>query len=158
MFCPKCSTENLLDQKYCRQCGLQLANVRLSLEGRLDEAAEKVKKGEESIASGLLILGIFFFIAIVSVSLAVVLGKGAFFSGALNLILGLIFGLPAILAGLSRIRSANRLLNPHQAKASLPGPAKPGVLLPPAPDTDPSIATLQQPDSITEHTTYELKQ
>ena len=33
MFCPRCSSQNRLEQKFCRSCGLSLSSVRLAVEG-----------------------------------------------------------------------------------------------------------------------------
>ena len=45
MFCPGCGTENNVEQSYCRLCGMTLLGARLSLEGRMDEAVTKLRKG-----------------------------------------------------------------------------------------------------------------
>ena len=37
MFCPKCSTENPDNSKFCRSCGANLSNVLAAIEGNFIE-------------------------------------------------------------------------------------------------------------------------
>lgn len=46
MFCPNCGSKNLIEQNFCRYCGLSLGETAKSLEKQLafDEKAEQLKK------------------------------------------------------------------------------------------------------------------
>jgi hypothetical protein len=159
MFCPRCSAQNKLEQKFCRQCGLSLPSVRLALEGKIDEAAATIKKDFDKLASGALTLIIFALIALIA----------SFFSGfnaSINLILGLLISVPIIYKGIKRLQRSIKLIdskeqlqqqiNQPSGKASLEeGPAK--AILPQVPDTDP-LRSSQVPGSVAEHTTLDLKQ
>jgi hypothetical protein len=105
MFCPQCGTENKSEQSYCRQCGLTLPAVRLALEGHVDEALIKLKKGSGSLSGGVLIF-------IVGLLNALVNGYfAAWQSAAFSIILGSIIGVPLAIVGIARISQAKRLLN-----------------------------------------------
>ncbi len=160
MFCPRCSAQNKLEQKYCRQCGLSLPGVRLALEGKIDEAAATIEKDFDKLASGVITFAIFALIALVS----------SFFSGfnaAINLILGLLIAGPMIYRGLKRLDRAIKLIDPKEQKQkqisepadheSLSQMAPANAALPPVPDTDPLLST-PPPGSVAEHTTLNLKQ
>jgi hypothetical protein len=152
MFCPRCSTENLESTKYCRQCGLALGNVQLILNGTMEEISEKVKKGEGILSGGAVTLLIFCCVALLSIFL----DKGRSFAGVANIILGLLISAPMIFIGIKRL---------ERAKTLLTGEAKPNPLtgknikeLPTAPTTDRNLSAPQTGASVTEHTTYELKE
>lgn len=119
MFCPRCSTESGPAQSYCRQCGLTLSTVRLAMEGRVDEALTKLKKGKSALRKGFIIFTFFLLAAIVSL-----LRSGPFEIAIWPLtfqithwwvavICSLLLGIPVILVGLSRLRRAERLLDAH---------------------------------------------
>jgi predicted amidophosphoribosyltransferase len=46
MFCPQCSAENNLRQKYCRRCGLQLTAALIALRGSACEALTRYQKDD----------------------------------------------------------------------------------------------------------------
>ncbi|HKY06454.1 MAG TPA: hypothetical protein VJQ56_16270, partial [Blastocatellia bacterium] len=75
-------------------------------------------------------------------------------SPLINLALGVLFGFPAIVIGLVRIRKANTLLNGEAQTKSLP--RREIVQLPKAPPTDPALSSHPVPASVTEHTTVNL--
>lgn len=155
MFCPKCGTNNNPEQKYCRQCGQQLTATRIALEGGFDNALDKLKKGENALSSGVVTFMIFFFVAIVSVILSSLDRSPNFATPFINIALGIIFGFPAIVIGLLRIRKANALLNGETPTKNLPqGPAQ--AQLPQARPTDPALSSHHTPASVTEHTTINL--
>ena len=157
MFCPQCGANNNPDQKFCRQCGQALTAVRLAIEGRVDEALEKLRKGEDSLASGALTLVIFSSIALLNSILAIffnVFDKQPW--PMINLIIGLAIGLPLAIRGIIRLERARKILEAgDQKKRDLADRAK--AELPASPITAPTNATHTEPASVTEHTTYDLE-
>jgi len=158
MFCPKCGSQNKVEQKFCRSCGQALLSVRMALEGRIDEIVASLARDKEKVAGGALTLVIFVLIALLAHLFP---GPGT----AINLILGLLIGGTITLRGLRRLDHSIKLLNskeqtqtkfeaaqPHAALAQ-PEPAI--VALPAAPDTDPLMVN-PLPASVTEHTTFQL--
>lgn len=158
MFCPRCATENKLEQRYCRQCGLTLPAVRLALEGQIDEAIKKYKKSESAFDWAFVVL------LIGGVNAAI----NAFFhawpvaiiSGAL----GFVFGIILILVAMSRMGKASKLLNPPEKKdepanLALNQPEHAAnAALPPAPVTEELKRRPARPPSVVENTTMKLKQ
>lgn len=157
MYCPRCSTLNNLDQKFCRQCGLPFAALRVALAGNYDDAIEKLKKGENALGGGVLTLCIFIVVAIANVLLSYFFDfTPNYITALINLILGLVFGLPAMMIGLKRIRISKSLLEDQNATPHLQS-EEPVIQLPKAAITDRSISAPPVPDSVTEHTTMDLK-
>ncbi|HYP26537.1 MAG TPA: hypothetical protein VE262_07460 [Blastocatellia bacterium] len=156
MHCPRCSTMNNPEQKFCRQCGLPFAALRVALAGDFDDAVDKLKKGENALSAGVLTLCIFIGVAILSAVLGSFDRTPSYAAPFINILLGLIFGLPAIFVGLARIRKSRGLLDNQNATPRL-RPEEPLVQLPQAPDTDRTISAPPFLDSVTEHTTLELK-
>lgn len=149
MFCPRCSTENLESQKYCRKCGLPLTNIQLVLNGSMDEITEKLKKGEGVLSGGAVTLFIFAVVALLNIFFS----SGRSWGGAINLILGMLITAPMIYIGAKRLERARKLIE---------GDTKPEQVanqqvkeLPTAPTTDRTLS-IPPSVSITEHTTYEL--
>jgi uncharacterized protein YejL (UPF0352 family) len=151
MFCPGCGTKNLLDQKYCRQCGHQLAAHRMALEGALDESITKLKKGEDLVGIGLIVLGI----CAINLIITWAIGAGKF-GIVINAFTALLIALPLILIGLYRIDRARRRMDPaEQAKRqALENTTQPSLKLNAAPVTDRSISAAAP--SVTEDTTLSL--
>jgi hypothetical protein len=151
MFCPNCGTNNLLDQKYCRQCGHQLTGHRIALEGTFDESINRLKKGEDLIGSGLIVMGI----CIINIIINWFLGADRL-GILINVIIGLFIALPLMFMGLTRVDRARKLLDPaEQVKRQTLGPAGQTSIQPaPAAITDRSIAA--PPPSVTEETTLNL--
>jgi hypothetical protein len=159
MFCPQCGSSNNLDQKFCRQCGKALTAVRLAMEGRVEEALEKLRKGEDWLATGAINLAIFSSIAFL------VMFLGPYFKGfegdrwpLINIILGLAIGLPLIIRGVRRLEHARKILEAEdQKKRAANGLDNRPEALPEAPITASTLATHTTPASVTEHTTYDLE-
>ena len=161
MFCPKCGAQNRIEQKFCRSCGQSLSTVRMALEGRIDEVAATLEKDVDKIASGALTLAIFAVIALIA---SLFTGFGTV---TINLIVGLLIAGPAIYKSLVRLERSVKLLNKKgplpaaslpQAENTALNQAQPAnVVLPSVPDTDP-LGVSQNPSSVTEHTTFQLKQ
>src|SRR5688572_22161320 len=95
MFCPQCGAENSRKQTYCSRCGLHLAGARMSLEGGVDDALTKHKRGEALFGSGGITL-VIFIIAAITNSL---LNPGWNLPVLVNLILGLSFAIPLMTTG-----------------------------------------------------------
>ena len=159
MFCPQCGTHNDAKQSFCRQCGQPLSTVRLVLDGSADEALAKFRTGSDSVLGGLFTFGIFFAVAIVAFMIAGV------WPALIDIFLGLLFSLPLVVKGTRRLQHAERLLADRSRRdvhaleptgrrrdATVAAAAS----LPAAPDTDPIDATLSRPDSVADHTTFEL--
>jgi zinc-ribbon domain len=153
MFCAKCGTENRIEQKYCRRCGHQLTGHRVALEGNYDIATTDIKKGEDAIGTGLIILGI----CALNITINWLLG-GNTVGILINLAIGVIVALPFIIIGLKRIDHANMLLNPKDKPATQASEeSKPDLIDSPAVAiTDRSLS--EAPASVTEHTTLGLKE
>lgn len=156
MYCPRCSTINNPEQKFCRQCGLPFAALRVALAGDYDDAIEKLKKGEAALSGGVLTLCIFICVAILSVALGSFDRTPSYATPVINILLGLLFGMPAVIVGLKRIRDSKSLLENQNAAPRLQSD-EPVIHLPQAPITDRSISAPQFHDSVTDHTTLELK-
>ncbi|HJQ70650.1 MAG TPA: zinc ribbon domain-containing protein [Blastocatellia bacterium] len=159
MFCPQCGANNDRDQKFCRQCGQALTAVRLAIDGRVDEALEKLRKGEDSLASGAINLAVFSSIACVMslVSLFVTAFEAEPWA-TINIIIGLAIGLPLAIRGIVRLERARKILEAEDQKKradQLPDRAK--VSLPASPITAPTSLPQASAASVTEHTTYELE-
>jgi hypothetical protein len=150
MFCPRCSTENLESQKYCRKCGLSLTNIQLVLSGAMDVITEKVRKGEGVLAGGAINLLIFAFIALLNIFFS----NGRSWGGAINLILGMLIAAPMIYVGVKRLECARKLIEGDTKSEQVAN--KQVKELPTAPTTDRTLSMPDSPISITEHTTYEL--
>lgn len=154
MFCPRCGTENKLEQRYCRQCGLTLPSVKLALEGHVDEAVEKLKKSKTALEWGFIIV----LIGLLNAGINVLLHawQSAIFSGAV----GLLVGKALILIAMLRIWRADKLLNTSEKKeepTALTQPERAEAALPPAPITEELRPTLSPAASVVENTTIKLK-
>ena len=156
MFCPRCATENKKEQRYCRQCGLTLTNIRLALDGRVDEAIQKYKKSETTLDWGFVILLIGGLNAGINAFFHA--WQPAIFSG----VIGFVVGITLILIGLSRMGHASKILNPAEKKIEPETPALnqseyAATALPPAPITEEIKQTPAPPSSVIENTTIKLK-
>lgn len=156
MFCPRCGTENKLEQHYCRQCGLTLPAVKLALEGHVDEAIGNLKTSKNMLEWGF----IAFVLGLLNAGINVFLHawQSAIFSGAV----GLLAGKTLILIAMLRIWRANKLLNPPEKKGETQSPVltqseHAGAALPPAPITEELRRTPARPYSAVENTTIKLK-
>jgi hypothetical protein len=152
MYCPRCGAENRREQKFCRQCGLGLPGVRLALEGRLMPGVETLKKDFDYLAGGIVTLGVFAVIALISVFFE----SDKNWSVFVNLLLGLIIAGPMIYRGLRRVESAIRVVDPGAAATIIEATPAPAALPEIVPDTDPLVPA-SVPSSITEEATLHLK-
>jgi hypothetical protein len=156
MFCPQCSAENSLEQKYCRRCGLQLAAARISLQGGVSDALKQHQKGEVMFSGGGVTLVIFILAALVNI----LLNPGPLNYGVLlNLLLGLAIAVPLMVVGLVQLRRAGRALHPKDVQAHLSADQSQGEsgLASSAYATDRLLSRLDAPYSVTETTTLNLK-
>lgn len=156
MFCPRCATENKLEQRYCRQCGLTLPAVKLALEGDVDKAVGNLKKSKTALEWGLIIV----FLGMLNAGINALFHawQPAIFSG----VIGLLIGKALILFAMLRIWRANKLLSPPEKKVE---PETPAInqsdydanALPPAPITEEIRQTPAPLHSVVENTTIKLK-
>jgi hypothetical protein len=148
MFCPKCGTQNLIEQKYCRACGHKLAAHIAALEGGVEDVSTHLNKGSHLVAIGLIVVGI---------AKLNILANFFFKSDAtgiiINLLILLLIAVPLITIGMVRISLARRALTPKEKAGDKAITAADLNQLPAAADTDRSISI----PSVTEHTTLELK-
>ena len=154
MFCAKCGTENLIEQKYCRQCGHQLAGHRVAFEGNFETAAANLKRGEDSVGTGLVILGI----CALNILANWLLGGDAI-GILINLAIGLAVAVPFMIIGLLRLERANKVFNlteKPETKAMEDAKAS-AIEMRPAPITDRSLSSADGAPSVTENTTLDLK-
>src|SRR5262249_3691890 len=115
MFCPRCGTENELDQGYCRHCGQSLSDVRLALEGRATQSLDSLIAGGQWVNAGVVVLVVFTIIAVLIALGGVALGSQIFSTISLiNLLLGAFIGLPLVFVGTAGLRRATRLLSGSQ--------------------------------------------
>jgi hypothetical protein len=165
MFCPRCSAQNRLEQKFCRNCGLSLPSVRLALEGKVDEAAAELKRSHDTLGPAVGTLGIFILAA-----LANIFFFGWEWGAVINLVLGALITVGWFHKGFKQMDRVLKTLEGKQQEQD----ARPAIastkesisqsdpisqaelLSPPVPDTDP-ILIPPAPGSVAEHTTFELK-
>lgn len=165
MFCPRCSAQNRLEQKFCRNCGLSLSSVRLAVEGKLDEAKAELKRSHDNLGPAVGTLGVFILAA---------LGNAIFgwkWLAVINLVLGALITIGWFRKGFKQMDRVLKTLEGKEQEQSA-GPAIASTdqsisqaeptsqaehSLPAVPDTDPIFAP-PAAGSIAEHTTFELKQ
>ena len=155
MFCPRCNTENNLEQKYCRQCGLQLTAVRIALRGDVDEALARHKKGEWLVSGG----SIFLIFSVLAALANIFLNSGPWnYAVIINLLIGLIVTVPMITIGMVRLRRARRALQLKDEQGQLASEHSQGekILAASAHPADRLLSAVEVPDSITEGTTRHL--
>jgi hypothetical protein len=164
MFCPRCSAQNRLEQKFCRNCGLSLSSVRLAVEGKVDEAKAELKRSADNLGPAAWTLGFFILASLGS----------AFFSKDWGVVIKLVLGALITVGWFYKgFKQAGRALEALEVKEqeqsadsaiastgqsiSEAAPTSQAELsLPAVPDTDPIFAP-PAAGSIAEHTTFELK-
>lgn len=159
MFCPRCATQNELEQNYCRQCGQLLSGARLDLERSWPGQLENAKRGEALIRNGTIILVVFTLIAlIVAITTVIISGltSPTILSVIIDLLLGLAIGLPLIVVGRVKLKRERGHLPEasHQFVPSLPDPVQQVEL------STNLKADLHPPgdrDSVTDRTTLDLQ-
>jgi hypothetical protein len=152
MFCPRCSAENNLEQKYCRQCGLQLTAARIALHGGVDEALARYWSGEGLLAGG----SIFLILSVLVAFANIFLNSGPWnYAVIINLLIGLVVTLPMITIGMVRLRRARRALQlkDEQGQLASDHPQGEKTLAASAHPTDRLLSAVETPGSITEGTT-----
>ena len=155
MFCPRCSAENNLEQKYCRQCGLQLTAARIALHGGVDEALARFWWGEGLVAGG----SVFLILSVLAALANIFLNSGPWnYAVIINLLIGLIVTVPMITIGVVRLRRARRALQLKDEQGQLASEhSQDGKTL--AASADPAerlLSAVEVPNSITEGTTRHL--
>ena len=155
MFCPRCSAENNLEQKYCRQCGLQLTAARIALHGGVDEALARYWSGEGLLAGG----SIFLILSVLVAFANIFLNSGPWnYAVIINLLIGLVVTLPMITIGMVRLRRARRALQlkDEQGQLASDHPQGEKTLAASTHPTDRLLSAVEAPGSITEGTTRHL--
>ena len=155
MFCPRCSAENNLEQKYCRQCGLQLTAARIALHGGVDEALARYWWGEGLVSGG----SIFLLLSVLVALANIFLNSGPWnYAVIINLLIGLIVTVPMITIGTVRLRRARRALQLKDEQGQLASAHSQGekTLAASAHPADRLLSAVEVPDSITEGTTRHL--
>ena len=156
MFCPRCATQNGLEQGYCRQCGQRLSGVRLALEGSVELSLEKLKAGQELISSGNVILVVFTLIGLILAILGIAAHKLEFgYIAFLNLIVGCFVSLPLIFVGKARLKRATHQLSTSQVESPILDQTRSDDLL--TTDLTAERTGLPVQGSVTEHTTLDLQ-
>jgi len=160
MLCPRCGTENSLEQSYCRQCGLGLSAVRLTIEGRADEALEKMKNARKTLLSGTGISAMQILILILGHMIGAIGGKFLVITPFDLIVLGIlgIIGMPLIIKGVVEIERANNFLSGKDKTSKSLWHLKRSTTALPAADRVNSLdAGLHFRDSVTEQTTIHLE-
>jgi uncharacterized membrane protein YqaE (UPF0057 family) len=155
MFCPRCSAENNLEQKYCRQCELQLTAARIALHGGVDEALARYWSGEGLLAGG----SIFLILSVLVAFANIFLNSGPWnYAVIINLLIGLVVTLPMITIGMVRLRRARRALQlkDEQGQLASDHPQGEKTLAASTHPTDRLLSAVEVPNSITEGTTRHL--
>ena len=83
IFCPRCTTENTVEQSYCRQCGQGLVGVRWVLDGKLAESLKQLNCAEKWIKGGNSALIAFISVAVMIALLGLAIGTSTLASIAL---------------------------------------------------------------------------
>ena len=160
MLCPRCGTENSLEQSYCRQCGLTLSTVNLALEGRLDEAVAKIKNARNMLRNGTGITVMSILILILGHLIGASGGNVLILTPFDLIMLGMIslIGVPLVIKGALGVERASNLLSGKGKRGrSTPGQSEQSsTALPPADTANSPGAELRFPESVTEHTTIHL--
>jgi zinc ribbon protein len=157
MYCPECSAQNETGQKYCRRCGLPLTVIQLAIEGRVDEALAKYRKGVASLSRGTFILALCLFAALINMFL--IPGPWNGYAVVANSIVGLVIAVPMIIAGRVRLSRARHVLSSEDQAHHLiePEAGRTAALSPLGAITDPLVSQIPIPGSVTEQTTLNLK-
>jgi len=117
MFCPRCASENTQLSTYCRACGQALGDVYLALEGLPSESLRRLKASAQWINGGIATIVAFTLIAVIITLIGISLGQPALGTIAmLNELLGIIIGVPLVLAGKVGTNRAARMLSLNESK------------------------------------------
>jgi len=154
MFCPRCGTENDLEQGYCRQCGQSLTDVRLALQGAATESLAKLKSSAQVMNGGIATLAVFTLVAVIITLLGIALGQPTLSTIAMiNAAFGALIGLPLVIVGKSRVRRATQLLSGSPETRALDVERR-NEAITSCPQSD---FNRLAPSSVTENTTLDLK-
>ena len=158
MFCPRCATQNELEQSYCRQCGQSLDVVHLALEGRAIQSLEQIRRSQKWLGGGTSALLAFDLIALSFLVIGFVIHSQEFaFIALINLLLGSLIGLPFICIAQASLKRATRLLLKAPAEAHQLINQTQSTKTPPTADLTLKFSNPPIPPSVAERTTVNLK-
>jgi len=155
LFCPRCATENAVDQGYCRQCGQGLFGIQWVLDGRIAELRKRLEAADKWIKAGNTTLIAFIAIGVMISALGIAIGNPTLSIVAMiNVLAGALIGFPFVFIGNARLIKAKRLISQS------PMGQRPGIqgALGPMPALA-QTTRLHEPTnqgSVTEHTTLHL--
>jgi hypothetical protein len=157
MFCPRCGTQDKLEQVFCRQCGQSLSGVRLAVQGSPVKSLEALKAGEKLIHGGGNTITVFA-LAALAISIISVFLTGATYniSIIINLLLGLAIGIPLTLVGRAKLKRATQLLSQTQQESGPSLPDRTPESVEQLTDLEADLYSLPAQGSVTEHTTLDL--
>ena len=152
MFCPRCATQNELEQAYCRQCGLGLSDLRLALNGVPTESLNKLRSGAHLMNGGIATLLAFMVVAIIISLIGMTQGHPVLIAIAMiNAVAGALIGLPLVIGGKVRVSQASRLLSSKNSTRSIDSQRVQNLNA-----GYESKTNRLPPGSVTEHTTLNL--
>lgn len=155
IFCPRCATENGVDQAFCPQCGQGLSGILWVLEGNVAESQKRLEAAEKLIKAGNSTLIAFISIAVTIAILGLAIGNSTLSTIAMiNVLGGALIGFPLMLVGNAKLIKAKRLvsqadLNNRQA---ITGTSRKRLIT----SQTSELPTPASHGSITEHTTLNL--
>ena len=155
IFCPRCATENGVEQGYCRQCGQGLSGIQWVLDGNVAVSQRRLQAAEKWIKAGNSTLIAFISIAVTIATLGVVIGNPILVAIAmLNVLVGALIGFPLFFVGNAKLIKAKRLLSQADisSRPAIAGASRNQLVTPQTSD----LPAPANQSSITEHTTLHL--
>jgi hypothetical protein len=155
IFCPRCATENGVEQAYCRQCGQGLSGIQWVLEGNIAESQKRLDAAEKWIKAGNSTLIAFISIAVTIAILGVAIGNSTLSTIAMvNVLGGALIGFPLLFVGNAKLIKGKRLVSQADVsnRPAIAGTSRKQLVTPQTSE----LPTTANHSSITEHTTLHL--